>query len=263
VLVNGQSASASEIVSGALSENGRAIVVGERTFGKGSVQSLRTFGRDGMAQLKFTTARYYLPSGRSLHRTAGSAEWGVDPTPGFYASPTRDQLIEMVRVRRDLEVLREGEDAEPIDWTETDAVLERLHDPQLTVAVEAIEGMIETGEWKATGGEAPSGESLAGEELVAYQQRRERLVQELERVDDRIDDLVKVASSGEAEDDEPLLAADAELTGGRMIVYDAGGNVVGELEITGEDVERWLEAADVAPARGAEAESSDASEGGE
>ena len=64
VLVNGGSASASEIVSGALQDFNRSIVVGEKTFGKGSVQIVMPIGKD--EALKLTVARYYLPSGRTI-----------------------------------------------------------------------------------------------------------------------------------------------------------------------------------------------------
>ncbi len=71
VLIDAGSASASEIVAGALQDHRRAVVMGQRSFGKGSVQSLLPLGRD--AALKLTTARYYTPSGHSVQ------EGGIKP----------------------------------------------------------------------------------------------------------------------------------------------------------------------------------------
>ncbi|MFK4004755.1 S41 family peptidase [Qipengyuania sp. NPDC077563] len=71
VLIDAGSASASEIVAGALQDHRRAVVMGERSFGKGSVQSLLPLGND--AALKLTTARYYTPSGHSVQ------EGGIKP----------------------------------------------------------------------------------------------------------------------------------------------------------------------------------------
>jgi len=83
VLVNGGSASASEIVAGALQDERRALIAGERTFGKGSVQSIQELTSGGA--IKLTTARYYTPKGRSIQ-----AE-GIEP----------DVLITPLRVSRD------------------------------------------------------------------------------------------------------------------------------------------------------------------
>jgi carboxyl-terminal processing protease len=77
VLVNEHSASASEIVAGSLMDNKRALVVGTRTYGKGSVQEVTRLDRGG--ELKMTVAYYYLPSGRLVHQKKGATDWGVNP----------------------------------------------------------------------------------------------------------------------------------------------------------------------------------------
>lgn len=81
VLVNRDTASGAEIVSGALRDHGRATVIGERTYGKGSVQEVIELG-DSNSAIKLTTALYYLPNGECIHRTAAAQKagrWGVEP----------------------------------------------------------------------------------------------------------------------------------------------------------------------------------------
>ena len=86
LLVNGGSASASEIVAGALQDHKRAIVVGQKTFGKGSVQSVLPIGEK--RAIKFTTARYYTPSGRSIQKL------GVEPDVKISNLVIEDELGE-------------------------------------------------------------------------------------------------------------------------------------------------------------------------
>jgi len=105
VMVNQYSASASEIVAGALKDHHRATLVGERTFGKGSVQMLFPLAQR-TSYLKLTTSHYYLPSGRCIHREENSTTWGVDPDVVIEMTPK--QMTEAIEARQDQEVIRDG-----------------------------------------------------------------------------------------------------------------------------------------------------------
>jgi len=103
IIVNDRSASASEIVAGALQDQNRAIVLGERTFGKGSVQRIFPLN-NGQCAVKLTVAKYYLPSGRCIHREDGSEVWGVDPL--IEVKMSLAEYADVFRARRDSEILR-------------------------------------------------------------------------------------------------------------------------------------------------------------
>lgn len=102
VLVNRYSASASEIVAACLQDHGRAAIVGQRTWGKGSVQNIIEL-EAGKSALKLTTAGYVRPNGKNIHREAGakeSDEWGVSPNPELEIVLTEDESTTYLRLRR-------------------------------------------------------------------------------------------------------------------------------------------------------------------
>jgi len=106
VLVNQSSASAAEIVSACLQDDHRAKVLGQRTFGKGSVQNILEL-EGGNSVLKLTVASYLRPSGKNIHRfkrAKESDEWGVSPDAGLEVKLTPDQYLtfEKERHQRDL-----------------------------------------------------------------------------------------------------------------------------------------------------------------
>jgi carboxyl-terminal processing protease len=108
VLVNRYSASASEIVSACLQDHKRAIIVGERTWGKGSVQNVIELD-SGKSALKLTTASYHRPSGKNIHRFPNSKEsdeWGVMPDEGFKVQLDAKEMEAYLDYRRERDVLR-------------------------------------------------------------------------------------------------------------------------------------------------------------
>ena len=103
VLVNGASASASEIVAGCLQDHNRGVIIGQRSFGKGSVQSI--FDLVDNSELKLTTAHYYTPTGRNIHRTDKATpkdDWGVIPDITVKVSKKEQYALYLQRNRADV-----------------------------------------------------------------------------------------------------------------------------------------------------------------
>jgi carboxyl-terminal processing protease len=123
ILVNGGSASASEIVSGALQDHNRAILVGDKTFGKGSVQSVLPLG-DGSA-IRLTTAKYYTPSEKVIH------ERGIEPDIVAPMSPDDWRKLLVKKSRPEGYELEEGEES-----------YEEIEDVQLNRAIDVLKGIM-------------------------------------------------------------------------------------------------------------------------
>lgn len=238
VLVNNQSASASEIVAGALADNGRAIVIGERTFGKGLVQGLHELP-SGRGQLKLTQSRYYLPSGRLLHREDDSSEWGVDPTPGFYLPLEGSAYSRIVELQREEEIiLPEGAESAG-EWEDPGWILDHFEDPHLRAAVEAIRGKLDTGVWTpASEDEGDPSEAISARELAGLERSRDALLRQIERIEERIE--ASSTGAAVAEEERDLWPDETEVVDGFVEVYDVNGELVRRLRITDDSIELWL-----------------------
>lgn len=145
VLVNGRSASAAEIVAACMQDHHRSAIVGERTWGKGTVQNVIPL-EGGRSLLKLTVASYWRPSGRNIHRLESSKEqdeWGVKPDAGCEVKLDDKQLVELVekRRRRDMPAASRS----PGQGAPETAESPLEFDPQLKRAVEVLHDEIAGG----------------------------------------------------------------------------------------------------------------------
>lgn len=202
VLIDELSASASEVVAGALQETGGALIVGSRTFGKGLVQHVLDLRSVPGAKLRLTEQRFYLPSGRLIHRTDTSTSWGVDPTPGYAIATTEADLLRAVAARRRLEAVRpDGDDGGPPAELPGEPAIDlsapRLDDPAwiasqlgdlvLAEALRAAQARVATGRWPvppAVAASAPS--TLTDAEARRLLQARDRLLRDVDRIERRL-----------------------------------------------------------------------------
>jgi carboxyl-terminal processing protease len=141
VLVNGMSASGSEIVAACLQDHERAIVMGERSYGKGSVQNIQPF--EG-GELKLTTASFWRPSGRNLNKSSTSGkdedEWGVTPNRGFTLKLSERERDELWEQQQDAQVIpRRDAPAKEKKEKKTE-----FKDRQLDLALNYLRGQIRT-----------------------------------------------------------------------------------------------------------------------
>jgi carboxyl-terminal processing protease len=133
VLLNGESASASEIVAACLQDHGKAVVIGERSFGKGTVQEILNLHPD-QGVLKLTMASYWRPSGRNINRSEGADEWGVSPDEGFEILLDEQEYADLLVARRLRDVAESYTEEELADEE-----IPEFSDRQLDAAIEWVE----------------------------------------------------------------------------------------------------------------------------
>lgn len=146
VLVDRQTASAAEVLTAALKDHQRAIVIGERTFGKGSVQAIFPLEVNGPA-LKLTTAKMVSPAGQLIHRDADSKTWGVDPhEDNFIALSTNQRtLLGMKQLERESGRV-------PMESPLTaEFIRTQLADPALAAGFESLQAKVQRGEFTKVG----------------------------------------------------------------------------------------------------------------
>jgi carboxyl-terminal processing protease len=146
VLINSNSASASEVVAACLKDHQRAVIVGQRSYGKGSVQSIIPV-EGGRAAIRFTTAYYFPPSGQRIHRKpkdTDSDPWGVLPSDGAEVLLSEEQNRQAIeRMRRRSDPLRNGALANhPLSKVDDPDDQQIAQDPQLVRAIEILQAMV-------------------------------------------------------------------------------------------------------------------------
>ncbi len=148
VMVNQQSASAAEIVSACLQDSGRAKVVGQRSYGKGSVQNILPLEHQGSV-LKLTVATYWRPSGKNIHKFPDAKdgdEWGVSPDDGLEVKLGDREYIAWALARREQDLNSRLSRPKPDPAAEPKADAPKPEpaekDRQLDKALEAVRGLV-------------------------------------------------------------------------------------------------------------------------
>jgi C-terminal peptidase prc len=139
-MVNGMSASGSEIVAACLQDHGRAVILGERSYGKGSVQNIMDFYHTE-AKIKLTWATFWRPNGKNLNKLSTSGkedeDWGVRPDAGFNLPLSAADRVLLFKQIRDAEIIPRRDLPSKEPPTE-------FKDKQLEAALEYLRGQIKT-----------------------------------------------------------------------------------------------------------------------
>ncbi len=241
VIVNGNSASASEIVAGSLQANERVAILGTRTFGKGSVQEVLELASGGM--LKFTTARYDLANGRTIDKQLSEDKslWGVDPNEGLVILESPEEFSARLKSREPYIVITDDEPKEGacgnVEWIE-----ETFQDHQLAQALLAIQTKLETDQWPILTETNPVIQGVR-EEVTELAKERIEILKTLIDVDKQLTFLQTELD----EEDASLFPEDTNLKNVSMTIRDTDGNILGTWRVKNGDVEAALDSLQLEP----------------
>ncbi len=246
VLIDEHSASASEIVAGALRDNNRALVVGERSFGKGSVQEVRPLD-DDMGMLKFTTAYYFVPSGRNIHRRKNLPDepWGVDPSPGCVVPESPEALMDRMEGRWTYDAITDDEPDMPdrltAEWLRTDYM-----DPALAEAWVLLQHHRANQTWPELAEDDDNAYPPLQADLDAALDRREAIERHLIELDDEI--LRLMGSETTVERGLVGLDEGIDMSGAVLTLQAADGSTIGSWKVAENgDIKASLEGLHLEP----------------
>jgi carboxyl-terminal processing protease len=235
ILVNNNSASASEIVAGSLQANNRAAILGTRTFGKGSVQEVLELASGGM--LKFTTARYDLAGGRTIDKrlSEDTGLWGVDPNEGLVVRET----IQEQRLRRESRepfIIITDNEPDPYTCGDLEWIEETLNDHQLAQALTAMRDKLATGRWPTLTNDDPVVVGIQAESSSLAKERIE-IIKALIDVESRLTSLQVELDEEKAS----LIPPEVDLENAIVTLTDQKGNEIGTWRVKHGNIEAALE----------------------
>jgi carboxyl-terminal processing protease len=235
ILVNNNSASASEIVAGSLQANNRAAILGTRTFGKGSVQEVLKLVSGGM--LKFTTARYDLAGGRTIDKrlSEDTGLWGVDPNEGLVVRET----IQEQRLRRESRepfIVITDNEPDPYTCGDLEWIEETLNDHQLAQALTAMRDKLATGRWPTLTNDDPVVVGIQAESSSLAKERIE-IIKALIDVESRLTSLQVELDEEKAS----LIPPEVDLENAIVTLTDQKGNEIGTWRVKHGNIEAALE----------------------
>lgn len=192
VIVNEYTASAAEVLSAALRENGRAVLLGTRTYGKGSVQGIFPVGDAGA--IRMTTAYFYSPTGKVIDRQPEALTWGVDPNDGMFVPVSSERFEKWAKARKLRGVIDPSQAGKAPPRAYTPESLDTdFADPQLAAAMRSMTAKIQDGEFVRVGRSEVELQSqfVVREKLRRLQQQHDETLKQMQQLNKELQSVEK------------------------------------------------------------------------